>query len=397
MNSRQTHNLRRRLGFTIVELLVSVTIVVALAVITVTTLNVSAEKDRIPEGARSTASFIEGARDRAIFNRSPVGVRLLLDQNGPTKNDANGNPVPTTCSSMIYIGSPETFDSSASGPIAIDMNDRRSLILFSTYNSSTAAADQGKPGVPDVDDDVDMNNDNHTDEMLVNHIMNPGQATGDDLSHWNAWNQLRQQGLINTGVVIRFTDLNLNFTLRRVPTGPMNNDPNKWALTKDFPATPSVAAYTDLNFEIELLPTILPNQEPRELPRGVVIDLEASRSRNLSNVGNKFPDYWYDTNSGSYVETLDILFSPRGTMIGESSSYGLINLVLADVADVETTTYNPGGLFYNRDTRPQRDLERIVTINPQSGSIYTSPVDFTDGNTIPTDPFRYAETGETAP
>ena len=396
MNHHQSYNDRGRRGFTIVELLVSVTIVVVLAVITVTTLNVSAEKERIPEGARSTASFIEGARDRAIFNRSPVGVRLVLDQNGPTKNDASGNPVPTTCSSMIYIGSSETFGSDSSGPIAIDLNDRRTLILFSTNATGTGFPgvdndDLSTGGVDESDDDMDGGSNNHTDEMLVNHLtVNPGDATGDDVSHWAEWNRLRQQGLIDTGVVIRFTDLNLNFTIRRTGT-------NQWALTKDFPATPTVASYTDLNFEIELLPTVLPNQEPRELPRGVVIDLEASRSRNLSNVGNKFPDYWYDTSSGSYIETMDILYSPRGTMIGESSSYGLINLVLADVADVETTTYNPGGLFYDRNTRPQRDLERIVTINPQSGSIYTSPIDFTDGNTIPTDPFRYAETGETAP
>jgi hypothetical protein len=160
-----------------------------------------------------------------------------------------------------------------------------------------------------------------------------------------------------------------------------------------------VSNYTDLEFEIELLPAVLPNSEPRELPRGVVIDLEASRSRDLMNAESKLPQAWWDNTNNRYVTTMDIIFSPRGTMIGQSSGYGLISLVVADVADVEQTNYNGAGVSYDFTTRPQRDLERIVTINPTTGSIFTSHINFADGNgdSIPDDPFRYAETGETAP
>lgn len=376
----------RRSGFTLVELLVTVSIIIILTLITVSTLHFSAQKERIPEGARSTASYLEGARDRAIFNRKPVGVRLLLDQNGPVNSSGN----PTTCSSMIYIGTPDVFTSAEGGPIAIDMYDRRTLILFDTGPDSL-------PGVATIDDDdVDMDpltGIDETNDMLVNHLMTPGSPTGDDRSHYAIWNLYRQRGLLDSGVVITFTSIggvssNLKFTLLR--TGP-----NTWALSKDFPATPNVPQYTDLEFEIELLPTVLPNQQARELPKGVVIDLEASRSRSAT-IGSKIPNAWWDGTNNKYIDTLDIIFSPRGTMIGESSAYGLINLVVADVADVEVTAYNGGGVLYDMTTRPQRDLERIVTINPMTGSIYTSHIAFDAGN-IPADPFKYAETGDTAP
>ena len=95
----------KRSGFTMVELLIAVSILLVLAGITVSTLNYSAEKEKISNGTRDMQSYLKGARDRAIFRRSPTGVRLVLDDNGPTNNA--GNPI--TVSSMVYIGSPEPF------------------------------------------------------------------------------------------------------------------------------------------------------------------------------------------------------------------------------------------------------------------------------------------------
>jgi hypothetical protein len=82
------------------------------------------------------------------------------------------------------------------------------------------------------------------------------------------------------------------YTIFRVQSG--NTD--YFALTKPF----SGSKNTGLKYSLFLNPTVLPNQEPRQLPRNVVIDLNNSI----------LPDAW--GTAGSYG-TLDVLFSPNGT------------------------------------------------------------------------------------
>ena len=80
-------------GFTLVELLVVVALMLILITITVVSIDYGFTSERIRSGARQLQSALEGARDRAIFAKEPRGLRLLVDSTEPRM-----------VSSLIYIG-----------------------------------------------------------------------------------------------------------------------------------------------------------------------------------------------------------------------------------------------------------------------------------------------------
>ena len=59
--------------------------------------------DRAKAGSQQLRSMIEGARSRAIHDRLPRGIRLMLGSNDP--NDPSSRYV----TSIVYIGAPEQF------------------------------------------------------------------------------------------------------------------------------------------------------------------------------------------------------------------------------------------------------------------------------------------------
>lgn len=375
----------KRSGFTMVELLIAVSILLVLAGITVSTLNYSAEKEKISNGTRDMQTYLKGARDRAIFRRSPTGVRLILDDSGPTNNA--GNPI--TVSSMVYIGSPEPFV----GQLSIDRTGQQTLILI------TSGGD-GNPGAPGVDDDGDMMMDNHTDEFL-----SQAPSATDDIDVTAEWDRLENLGLLSAGVEIDLTPAGgdtLTFTLQK-NTDPMATAWTQWQLTSAYPGGANINNYVDVAFSIELRPAVLPNQQARELPRGVVLDLEACRR------AGTIPSSWSTQDPSSptpvfggqnnqlYSDYMDIMFSPRGVGFGQWASEGQIQLLFVDSADIEKTTYNAA--MYNYTTRDEVGRERVISINAQSGNISMTSLNLadSDSNNILDDPFLYAETGVRAP
>ena len=79
-------------GFTLVELLVVIGILIILTVMTLSLVNVTQNEDRVRAGAAQVQSYLEGARDRAIHAGEPRGVRFLPDTNNPN-----------VATSLIYI------------------------------------------------------------------------------------------------------------------------------------------------------------------------------------------------------------------------------------------------------------------------------------------------------
>ena len=168
------------------------------------------------------------------------------------------------------------------------------------------------------------------------------------------WGRLQQRGLIEDGALLKIGD---NFyTIVRVGAN--------WRLTKNFIGPTGVG----VQYELELGADVLPNQEPRRLLGNVVIDLR--ESLRLGGV----PRSWARRNTN-----MDVLFSPRGTIVGPTASFGHIHLVVTSLVDFDAG---------KRAGDPSKeDLELIVSITTQTGAVSAHSV-FSMA-----DPFRNAESG----
>lgn len=181
---------------------------------------------------------------------------------------------PTTVNSMIYIGPPSTLTGN-----------------FETFLNSPVLGNVGAP------------------------------VTQTDLTN------LARRGLLANGARIRIPRTGTDAFWYTIA---FNNVTSNWELTKPYEGlTPGPQ-----QFELELSPAVLPNQEPRLLARNVVIDLDNSL----------LPASW---GSGApYSPQMDILFSPKGSVIGAVGATGRIHFALADVTDTNNniTARTPTGM-----------------------------------------------------
>ncbi|MFP6700467.1 MAG: hypothetical protein VB861_01915, partial [Planctomycetaceae bacterium] len=76
----------------------------------------------------------------------------------------------------------------------------------------------------------------------------------------------------------------------------------------------------DGDYEMTLQPRVLANSQPLQLPAGVVLDLDYCQ---LPNALWRQKGYRYR----------DIMFSPRGSVIGSTAAAGVIHLLLNDQVD----------------------------------------------------------------
>ena len=76
----------RRPGFTLVELLVVILIILLVSAVTLPTVISAISHRQVSEAARILQAALVGARDSAINNNAPSGIRLLPD---PTINGIN--------------------------------------------------------------------------------------------------------------------------------------------------------------------------------------------------------------------------------------------------------------------------------------------------------------------
>jgi hypothetical protein len=197
-----------------------------------------------------------------------------------------------------------------------------------------------------------------------------------------SWYNLAQRGLLVEGsrLIIngsfysvslsQLSDPNVN-----IPTLPTQNWTDTLVLSRQFQGSKSAAngeradltGTAGLEYELELSPSVLPNQEPRLLPLGIVIDLNNSQ----------LPSSW--TPGGN----LDVLFSPRGTLFGNIVADGYVHLLLTNIND-----YTQG--IRPNDTHTEKvGTYRAVTLFTKTGRVSIHPIDDSG-----TDYFRYAETGE---
>lgn len=307
-------NFAARTGFTLVELLIVVAILLLLTTFTIISVDLTFESERVRAGARQVQSLLEGARDRAIRAREPRGVRFLLD----TDQDS-GRMV----ASMVYVGAAQPWNE---GQITLKRPD--------------------------------LNNDNvaDSDEVII------VEGTPEAL-----WDNLKRRGFLGVyedfngnGVLDSGEDLNgnggldietpriripgdKNGTWYRVRThllGANPANPNILVLTREYRDPGTTTASSVVAFEgtgpstyvLELPPRVLPDADPVLLPAGVVIDLDAS----------DVPGFWRPpartNHAAPYLSRMDLMFSPRGTVIGSPAGAGILHFYITRRVDVENAT-----------------------------------------------------------
>lgn len=342
-----------RAGFTLVELLITVGVVLLLAAITISAVQWTAYKEKPLNAANSVATYIKGARDRALHHRNVYGVRFVLDATGPT--NAAGNPI--TVNTLEYVELPEEEDFR----VSISMTDHRTLIF------RTPGPDL-RPGAAGVDDDGNGTPDDHTDEL----------GFGDDIDTSAEFDHLDADGLWGDFFYARLNDV--EYGVLRTAGG--------WALTTNWrAAVNSLAGHVDIRMEAQpSQPVIASEQEPRQLARGICIDLETMR------LHGRLPSDWYDSAANAYdQDKMFVLFSRRGGVDGPYNAWGVITFLVARAEDVETTVQN--ATLYDPASRPDFAQERFVSIATRNGKAIVAEIHQRDSNNdgIWDDPFAYAD------
>lgn len=331
--------IHRRNGFTLIELMIVVSIILILATITLVSVNFSYSRDRVRAAGRQLQSFVAGARDRAIYQKEVRGVRLLLDPNNSH-----------TAIAVQYVGAPDRW---TEGFVTLQANDTVSIPYGVFLNTA---------GLMTVGSQIEIPKDS-------GNFFTIASTVGADTS-------ISGNGLVK--------------------------------LNRTMPVFSTVGQTS--SFALLLRPTILPGSEPVPLPAGIVIDLD----------GSNLPSSWRPPTTDStksYSTTMDILFSPRGSVTGDVAGNGILHLHLADAGDVLLWSNVPGRIRKvnpnNNATPPEwnppvvpanlgtgtpivRRDQILLSVNGRTGNVSVHHVNPTNTSsyTIADDPYSFAETGQ---
>ncbi len=261
-----------RSGFTLVELLVVIGIILLVGAITLSAVNLTISGDRVRGAARQVQSYLEGARSRAVY-----GGNIAAQSKGAVSaGDAQGvgvrfirEPNSSLVSSFVYIQQVTPYSSlSNNQTISIGNGaEKRSL----NFAANTALDRIPRELVPSVAE-IYISDDNSFEPAERYRVIRPSASGG------------------------------------------------SWMLTSDYIGV-GTGPFPNRHFKIRLLAEPMPNQEPRSLGNGVVIDLRHSRIP----ISWRAPTGWSDR--------LDLMFDSTGTVKGEVSAMGMIEFYVTDRSD----------------------------------------------------------------
>lgn len=339
--------MRRRSGFTLVELLVVITILLVLSTLALAIFNTGKSSDRMRSGARIAQSAFLGAKDRALHAKALRGVRLTRDLSNT--NLVNG---------FVYL---QALDLQTYGPGAIQL-ERQDLdgdgLADSTDITVVRGFDSSSPAVVPA-----------------------------ALSSVN-WNTLYNLGAFSSPPKIRIpSGIGQWYVFTVNTSGPYALQKGNECLVLQSPYQgtgtpfPSIVATNTLSgttatCDIQLGNDVLPFHQPISLPSSCVIDLNYCSSNVQSLAGGVSP-------APSPAPNIDIMFSPRGMINGPLSAQGPLHFCLRDLQDA-TSGLPPTSPNVRGDCL-------ILSLFPQTGLIQTFPADLISGNL-----FSFAQTGQSA-
>jgi prepilin-type N-terminal cleavage/methylation domain-containing protein len=376
-----------RRGFTMIELMVVIGVMLILASMTYAMLATGKNTGKIREAARLTQSALLGAKDRAMHAKDLRGVRFVRDQ---TDN--------TLVTAFIYL---QPLPTQTTGNLTGQPNqnnfalDRPNLTATPPNSDATRIVINGPQGAAWLNQDTNRIWPSNRVQIRI------PSATG----QW--FNLAVQSGTAPYWIV-------------QDPNNPAQvfmylQTPYQGGLP--YPPITNTAALpfngANSSCDIQLGNDVLPFHAPISLPSGVVIDLKfcSSNVQLLAGVGAVgTPPYF------------DLMFSPRGMLTGPIAAQGPLHFLVRDLQDATATSAIRdsagnlcGGFIVGPDPRgaagwgsqdPNKSDRLILTVFPQSGLISTFEVDVTDNvnnqtGVAPPDgladnPFNFALQGKSA-
>ena len=324
---------RKRQGFTLVELLVVMAILVTLAALTLLVVPNVLDQDRTTDGASITRQYLMIAKARAARDGLPRGVRLIvsLDANNPAKTDSRW------VTELQYTESPPVIVGSAT-PNASPGTDKNGFLL--------------PPITPQPTIQIYYQPNSLTPHC---YLINGGAADG----------QIQSDLLIPRAPLMFLPDLrdpanvaDVGFWCRVTKYIPQNGTTPPELQLDRYPDLGAATNYVTNDFGVYGAPRPLPGEPTQPLPKDICIDLASS-----SPAGSAASDY-------------DILFAPNGQVV---NSTGQINLWVRNYK-------KPGGSGGNFQLGGE---QQIVALKAKSGSLGVFPVSWTGS------PYQYALSGAT--
>lgn len=354
LSPQRTPHGRHSVGFTLLELLIAVSILLILLAITATAIRVNNNADRVRGGARTLQSYMLGAKDRAIYAKEPRGVRFLREGTNPR-----------TVTSMVYVEPTEPW----TGQVQIVPAN-----TAISWNSST-------------------------NPMRRVRLPPPPPPLSTSIVKWS---QLMSRGLLTQGLRVRIP-ANSRGTWYVIQSLDLSGSEPELLLATEI-RNPSGTGFVFEQAEIELPPSVMQNAEPVQLPRGVVIDLDRCSANPVSAPGGRLPAAWrvgppVGTASFSYTNRMDLMFSPRGGVTGLAAASGIIHFYLTDQAAADLILDASYGVNATGTLDPPIPDKFLVSVFTRTGNVVVSPVNTVDSspaNGIADDPFFYSERGEVA-
>jgi prepilin-type N-terminal cleavage/methylation domain-containing protein len=341
-------------AFTLVEILVVITILVLVSSFAFAVFHVGRSSERTRSAARIAQSALAAAKDRALHAKDLRGVRLIRDLADPTLVTGFAYLAPLTNEIAGNLaGQPAQNDVAVTRPNLPGSSDATQVVISGAQGLAWFTQDK-----------------NGLWPAAALPIRIPAQT--------GAWYYLARQqtsppywGTLDASGI-------LMLTLQTAYQGG-----NVW------PPNANAIDPTDANAscEIQLGSDLLPFHQPIPLPSGVVIDLDNSSP----NVAGLWP-------ATSVPANIDLMYSPQGRISGPLAGLGPIHFLLNSLADASQnlSPIDPGN---------QGD-KLILTLFPQSGLVATFPIDPTDlvnnqtGNPGPDgiadDLFHFAKAGSAA-
>lgn len=344
VNTSTPGSLTSQQGFTLVELLVVVSIMLIMTGLVVGIYTTATNSDRIRSAARQMQSAMMGAHDRAIHAKQARGIRLNIDGSDPN------HPYVT---SMAYIQ-----------PVPRQFYGHGTPYYVAFCPATSAATN------------LTMLRGNNVDwlKLVSLGLLNVGSRVRIP-AHTGQWYTI--SSVVGTPAVgatssspsvaptsgITQTDIYLTAPLKQT-LGQGVGQPYPSGATVGYDSTNARGTV-----ELELANQVMPNQAPLQLPTGIAIDLNNS----------SIPWIWTTSGGSPYSNQMDIMFSPLGNVTGPAAAQGLIIFLLRDIKDI-MNNITPAVITNASDPTKVPGEQLAVTVYPQTGAVITSPL-----NPDPTD------------